>query len=317
MPRTMLEIVSPLTTDADLARLQVALVADLAQSGMPLPEDDTILDFVIRSLRFGNMRAALAVQDGEAVGMVAWRVEGEAGFIMLFCVLADAPPPAAGLLLGEALRDLTSGRAPRGVYVELPGGSPALHVVLAAAGFVGVERIIMQCDLRLHAADPGGLPSGYALSSWEDACLPAAADVIYQANIGTVDAMIIPEMQSLASTRRIVFQVLQGRYGLFDAAASGVIRAGDEVVGVTLVTRRSNGPGFTAEICVQADHRRRGLARQLMLHTHAALRADGMDWNTLGVTAGNPARRLYEALGYAPFGAMRAYVYPRPAGWPA
>ncbi|MBN2469363.1 MAG: GNAT family N-acetyltransferase, partial [Anaerolineae bacterium] len=64
------------------------------------------------------------------------------------------------------------------------------------------------------------------------------------------------------------------------------------------------------------DHRRRGLARHLMLHTHAALRAAGVEHNTLGVTQGNPARRLYDSLGYAPIGGVWAYVHPPPAEWP-
>ncbi len=313
----MIEIASLLNTDADLTRLQAELVTCLAQSGMPLPEDEHILSFVAESVRFGRARAALAVEGGEACGVIAWRVEGDAGFVFLFCVLAAASPAAAAQLLQEALRDLPAARVPRGIYAELPAVSAAIRAALEGAGFVGVARTLMQYDLRRQAASHSALPAGYALNAWDDDWLEAAADVIYQANIGTLDAMIIPEMQSLPSTRRIVFHVLQGRYGLFDPAASGVICAGDAVVGVTLVTRRHTGPGFTAEICVLEAHRRRGLARSLMLHTHAALQGDGVAWNTLGVTAGNPARRLYESLGYMPIGTLWAFVRPRPARWPA
>ncbi|MBN2471986.1 MAG: GNAT family N-acetyltransferase, partial [Anaerolineae bacterium] len=294
-----MDIISPLRTHARLDRLRARLVAYLAQSGMPLPEDENLLEFITTSMRFGNMRAALAVEEGDAVGVIAWRVEGDAGFIVLFCVLEEAPSQAAGRLLEEALCGL-AGQAPRGIYVELPEVSDVVRAALEAADFAGVARTIMQCDVRaLAGGDLPVLAPGYRLRAWDDAWLEAAADVIYRANIGAVDAMIIPEMQSLPGTLRIVRQALQGRYGLFDPAASGLIlNAEGEAAGVTLVTRRHSGAGFTAEICVLPDHRRRGLARHLMLHTHAALRAAGVTHNTLGVTQGNPARRLYDSLGY-------------------
>lgn len=313
-----IEIVSPLKSTANREALRRGLVAYLARSGMPLPEDENILDYIQSSMRFGNMRAVLAVAYGDAIGIVAWRVEGDAGFVVLFCVLPGAEPRTAELLLAEALCDMRPERVPRGIYAELPELSSEVRAALESAGFVGVERAILQCDLRSQAdVTELALPPGYRLQHWEEGCLEAGAEVIYRANVGTVDAMIIPELQTLPGTLRIVRQCLQGRYGTFDARASGLIQAGPgHRVGVTLVTRRHGGMGFTAEICVLPEHRRRGLARSLMQHTHGVLRSDGVAINTLGVTVGNPARFLYDSLGFQPLGGVWTYVWPRPQDWP-
>lgn len=311
-----IQLLSPLDSAASLERLSVGLVTHLAQSGMPLPEDECVLEYVKSAMRFGNMRALLAVRQGEAVGTVAWRVEADAGFVVLFYVLADEDPETVGALLGAAMTDLRRASVPRGVYAELPEVPSVVQAAFTQAGFVGVERVIMQN--RLHQPAPAlVMPDGYRLVTWADDHLDAAASVVYHANVGSVDAMIIPELQTYPGTVRIVELSLQGRYGTFDRQGSALILdATGSVVGVTLVTRRHGEMGFTAEICVLPLHRRRGIARALMLHTHQTLLADGLALNTLGVTLGNPARKLYESLGYEPLGSVWTYVWPRPESWP-
>ena len=201
------------------------------------------------------------------------------------------------------------------VAVADEGAVPAVREALHACGFVGVERLIMRADLsgRAWTASP---PAGYTLRSWESADLTPAAHVIYCANVGALDAQIIPELRSEEAVRQIVWQTTVGRYGAFDTRASGtVLDAGGALVGVTLATRRRSGQGFTAEICVLPEHRRRGLARALIVHSHASFQADGILTGMLGVTDGNPARYLYESLGNSRIGSVWTYVWPRPEGW--
>lgn len=54
-----------------------------------------------------------------------------------------------------------------------------------------------------------------------------------------------------------------------------------------------------ASIYVAPAHRRRGIGRQLMVLFLEDAEADGMATATLGVRPDNPARRLYEGLGFA------------------
>jgi ribosomal protein S18 acetylase RimI-like enzyme len=60
---------------------------------------------------------------------------------------------------------------------------------------------------------------------------------------------------------------------------------------------------------VRADHRHRGIARELMAHVHAVALREGFDRTVLSVmTSRTPALALYRSLGYLPMST--------PAGWP-
>lgn len=314
------QLLSPLESIASLERLSIGLVTHLAQSGMPVPEDECVLDYIKSAMRFGNMRALLAVRQDEAVGAVAWRVEADTGFVVLLYVLPDADQATAGSLVEAVMADLSGRVGLRSIVAELPDVPPEVQAAFARMGFVGVKRDVMQCHLggdTLAQPLPVAMPDGYRLAAWQDAHLEVAATVIYRANVGTVDAMIIPELQTIEETTRILEQSLRGRFGAFDRHSSGVVLDSQGVVvGVTLVTRRHGGMGFTAEICVLPEHRRKGIARALMLHTHQTLLVDGVQLNTLGVTLGNPARHLYTSLGYTPLGSVWTYVWPCPDAWP-
>lgn|GEM_PF-1003024 len=310
----MTRLISLLDASVRLDDLASGLSTHMQASGLALPEDRHLIDTVAIAARYGELNAVLAAENGTAVGIVVWRLEGNTGYLRLLYVLPGTPDSVARDLLACAMRGMRV-RATGGIYGELPEVPPPVRDALVAQGFVGVQRFLMCADLSTRDWTVA-LPAGYALTAWDNARLDQAAQVIYRANEGSLDALLIPELRSYESTRAIVRQTLFGQYGDFDPQASGlVITAGDELVAVTLATRRSGGEGFTAEICVSPDHRRRGLARALMHHTHGVFRAAGVVKGLLGVTAGNPARLLYESLSYREVGSVWTYIWPRPAGW--
>jgi ribosomal protein S18 acetylase RimI-like enzyme len=311
----MTEIIPLLDSTDSVERLSQGLLAHLGASGMPLPEDDCVLDYITSSVRFGSTQAVLAVDGGEALGIAAWRVDQHIGLVVLFYVLPEVAGPVAGAILKRAVDSLMKRSAANPIVGEMPDVTPVMWYALQTNGFVGVERHLMRVDLDRTDLRLDLVP-GYSLSSWHSDYADSAAEVVYRANQGTLDAQIIPELSSLESTTRIVAQTQEGRYGKFDEKASGLIlTASGKVVGVTLVTRRRSGQGFTAEICVLPGHRRRGLARSLMMQTHAVLAGAGLAHNTLGVTEGNPARLLYQELGYQRIGSVWTFIRPRPANW--
>jgi GNAT superfamily N-acetyltransferase len=313
------------TADSDV--LSAGLARHLQASGMPLPEDRNMLEYLRMAARHGTMQVVVAVQDGPrrvTCGIVAWRVDQRAGFVNLLYVLPQLPADigmrVACELLEHALAGAQREGVPLGVFAELAEVPEPVRQALGVLDFVGVERVIMHAELAGQAWD-AITPPGYTLRGWQAHDLRAAADVIYRANVGTLDAQIIPELRALEGVHHIVRQTVGGRYGAFDAEASGVILDSEgEAAGVTLATRRRSGQGFTAEICVLPEHRRHGLARALLARTHACLMTGGVTTAMLGVTGGNPARRLYESMGYTPIGSVWTYVWPRPddwLGWPS
>ncbi len=310
----MVTIIPLLEASMSVTALSTELVAHMRNSGMPLPEDECFLDYIAAAVRHGRTRAVLAVRDEQAIGVAAWYSDSYAGHIALLHTLTGESPDVTRALLSQAMDELRGADESPEIYAELPALPPPVVALLKGYGFVAARRDIM-CA-RTVDTPPLVVPPGYRLTAWQQECLEDAAAVIYQANVGTLDAQIIPELRSLTTTRRIVWQTLDGRYGRFDREASGLALAADAtVVGVALVTRRASRQGFTAEICVLPGHQGRGLGRALMRRMHAVLAASGLTESMLGVTEGNPARYLYESLGYGVIGSVWTYVWPRPEGW--
>jgi ribosomal protein S18 acetylase RimI-like enzyme len=311
----MTQIIPLPDAPVSLDTLAIGLQAHVLASGVHLPEDKNLLARIASAARYGSVKAILAVQDEQAVGIAAWWISDNVAHIKLLYALPGVPATISRDLLAHAMDNLRPGPALSNIYAELPEVPPPLHEVLSEAGFVGVRRLMMQIKLAATAwqAIP---PPGYHLTTWKDIHLAEAAEVVYRANVGTTDAQIIPELRTAESTYDILGQTLAGRYGRLDRDASGLIFTDDNaVVGVTFATQRGDNLGFVAEICVLPTHRRRGLARALMHHTHSVFRAAGVNTIMLGVTEGNPAQQLYEGLGYTIIGSVWSYIWPKPSGW--
>ncbi|MGV9533081.1 GNAT family N-acetyltransferase [Streptosporangium sandarakinum] len=71
----------------------------------------------------------------------------------------------------------------------------------------------------------------------------------------------------------------------------------DEVVGGVLVTDSNDGPWVT-EVFRHPDRSPRGLGSLMLSATLSRAAADGLTEIGLAVTEGNPARRVYETLGF-------------------
>jgi GNAT superfamily N-acetyltransferase len=99
-------------------------------------------------------------------------------------------------------------------------------------------------------------------------------------------------------------KALSGAYGAVLWHASFVATWDGEVAGATVVTDwNDDHPGETglSFALVAAASRGRGIGGALIAASGAQLAAAGhADW-VLAVTAGNPARRLYERLGFVAF----------------
>jgi ribosomal protein S18 acetylase RimI-like enzyme len=89
----------------------------------------------------------------------------------------------------------------------------------------------------------------------------------------------------------------------------GVVAERDGPVGAAwyrIHTEESHGYGFVSEavpelsIAVLESHRREGIGRRLLVELVSASVAQGHPALSLSVSADNPARRLYESVGFVP-----------------
>lgn len=90
---------------------------------------------------------------------------------------------------------------------------------------------------------------------------------------------------------------------------------GDDLVGTAQVAHawppNQAHRADVAKVLVRRSARRRGIARLLMEHVEAEARRDGKTLLVLDTVTGDPAERLYEALGWAKVGVIPGYaLYP-------
>ena len=78
-----------------------------------------------------------------------------------------------------------------------------------------------------------------------------------------------------------------------------IITENKDMVGFIFVSVSPEGVGHITTIGIAPEHRRRGLANRLLLHTEAALHNRGINMVVLEVRVGNiPAQNLYRDCGY-------------------
>ena len=132
-----------------------------------------------------------------------------------------------------------------------------------------------------------------------DRDLAFVREMLYEAAFwrGTVDSPPIDEALSLPSLS--IYLDGWGRPGDDGLVA----KMGDEPAGAVWVRRfpdDAHGYGYVDElsIAVASDHRGRGIGRCLMTAILAELRLQAIAQVSLSVEVDNPARRLYQSLGF-------------------
>ncbi len=176
--------------------------------------------------------------------------------------------------LAEALirRGVTFVRASSLMVVPLPGPSPA-------APTPGVELRPLQDDpLEYAALIQRAYPPGHPDHSHAETTIAGATETVR----GYLSGEIVGPLLADASAE----------------ARSGGVLLGMNVVSEMPADHRFAGGPWITDICVDPAAQGRGVGRALLGHAIDRLTAAGQPILGLAVTVGNPARGLYEALGF-------------------
>lgn len=208
-------------------------------------------------------------------------------------------------LLAAAVNDFRATRAPKIVSDWVPMTQLRLDDAFARLGFERIDRIFMSAPVNTPAlAHPAG--SSVAL---DEPYFIDAAECLVRAYENNPWAHLHPEIENLLDALEFVQRAASGGYGQM---AHGYLRAvwnNDTCAGVILGSAITPDTGFVLQVAVDPAHRRKGLGAELIRSLNAEFHQSGLTQITLGVTAANPAARLYQQLGFEARQPTSAYVW--------
>jgi ribosomal protein S18 acetylase RimI-like enzyme len=187
----------------------------------------------------------------------------------------------------------------RGFAFEADGAArylPAVSPFGAVSGDLRALDGLPFDDVVLPTPGPIEAPAGwvkaveFAADQMVDSDVRSLPDEPYGVPLTQDD---VPEMLALVELTH------PGPFAANTIALGGYVGVREEGRLVAMAGRRAAPPGWTeiSAVCTHPDFRGRGYAGRLMLEVLRGVRADGRR-GFLTVLDGNPARRLYETLGF-------------------
>jgi len=255
--------------------------------------------------------AALAARKAEAVslyddanrlrGIAAWRwadrAQSHAQVLMLH---TESSAPAA---LGEALTDYVFSELARVVSLQviearLRDHCPGVRESWQRHGLAIFERCQMVRPLGVTPLPIVPVPDGYRLAPWPEdrpSDIEQVAAAAYRAGI---ESIAVPDLQGNRAVETL--RRRRGSEGWHPDLSLVVLDRHDGSVIGYLAALSAHQDAEVGDLAVHPAHRRRGLARLMMARCMMISQRLGHGALTLSVTSRNPARTLYNQLGFQP-----------------
>jgi ribosomal protein S18 acetylase RimI-like enzyme len=145
----------------------------------------------------------------------------------------------------------------------------------------------------------------------EDAA--GAAEAFAGAYEHSPDRALCPEVADAAQAADFLERVASSAFGPSSLEYLRVAPAPDEedgpLAGAAAGAEPAAGVGFILHVAVRPAYRGRGVGTALVAETCEAFRQAGLTQAGLGVSEENPARRIYERLGFRTKRQLMAYVW--------
>jgi ribosomal protein S18 acetylase RimI-like enzyme len=177
--------------------------------------------------------------------------------------------------------------------------APDVRAALVREGFEVEEFLYLSKPLNAEIEKEAADASSSSAGGWLDGDIEAAALLLRAAYSEEQGRHFAPNGRVGEWTRYVRNLVEQTACGLLDSWTTRVVRDGHAMRALVLVTVIGPRTAHIAQIAVDPQHRRQGLAERLVVDACARAAAMGRDEITLLVGESNQAaRRLYDRLGF-------------------
>ncbi len=194
-----------------------------------------------------------------------------------------------------------------GIVVEtIPLCALKTDGVFEGLGFERIERMLMMVHLTSRGLASPGLRTSSPLteSDW-----PEAADVVVDAYQGHPGQRLHGEVRSREGALTFIASAAGGGFGRTRPAFIRGIRRDGQLAGVVFGCEAAPQVGFILQIAVARKWQGLGAGSILLREAAQCFREAAYARLALGVTADNPARRLYERFGFRTLRAVSAQVW--------
>lgn len=239
---------------------------------------------------------------GAAMGIARTPV-GELSWLHIFSKFEGTQ--AEQILLEEMVRRLRDDATTLGVIVEyLPFHRSELDGEFQLLGFQKMERLIMTADLPLALA---GRKQTVPL---EMRHFDSAAQCLMEAYREHPSRSLHPETHGYRNAVDYLHRVWSGNYGAVRPETLRVCcDAAGAVTALCIGSQMLPGLGFIVQIVTHPRAQGQGLGTALLTEVCQNFHASGLERVALGVTGDNPARALYERLGFQAGRPFRSYYW--------
>lgn len=315
----MIELQPLSTTAASLSRLQDAMQADSKTLQYTQPVR-TLLNNWQTAARVGAIQAMVAVEADQALGLVILRpdIAHQLGRINVLYAIPAVAQHVTPLLVSYAVETIWAAPTLQHLRSTLLIDQPGVQAAFEARGVQCIERQEMRISDLSAYLQPITPPPGFRFAPISDDLIEAAARLTVESYQGTLDDLLFADLQTVTGMAAFIREIMTDSHEAFDVEGS-VLAYNDEptpdqLAGLILCSLTQSKLGFILDINVAREYRKRGLARAMLsnaLHSFAQKGAVGVQ---LWVTISNPARLLYESLGFSAYAPLWVYVGTRSSG---
>jgi len=145
------------------------------------------------------------------------------------------------------------------------------------------------------------LPLEYQFNDYTPHLREQVADIVHRSNQENIDTLVFPEFfGSLENATRLLENTEQNRYGKYKEPHSKILINKGDIIGACFLTLMTDDTGYIPDICLLQEYRGKGIGKALLVHSMKEMTRleEGLEKINLDVTIDNPARYLYESLGY-------------------